>query len=622
MGHDLSGTSPKYLSVLFDVGVCSGLTDSQLLERFRTHRGEAAELAFAALIERHGAMVLRACRGILRDDHEAMDAFQATFLILVRKRGSLWVRDSLGPWLHRVACRAAGRAKADAVRRRALERRTAANIREETTDGDRDDLAAILHDEVNRLPDRFRMPIVLCDMEGRTCAEAAQLMGCPVGTVASRLSRGRDKLRAKLGGRGVVVGIAALGGVLSSNAAGAAVPPALLSGTARMAVSSAVGGAAGGVIPCGVSALVRATLSAMLVAELKLVIAVLLSAVMIAAGALVVARQLPGYRPRGGSNERAGLASPAIGGGVPVVIQRAVERPREQRDGQEPALNGKIVIFGEGKLDVPDIHQIRVLDPVGGAPRTVAQFAGHAWSGRVSPDGRRIAFLLFRDLWVMDADGRNREMVVEKAGGAVGMGVACWSPDGRKVGFHRQDKGSAIENYVVDLDRRTLARLSLPGNQLFTGWSPDGTEWLAETVGELPNPDPAQFQIYRVKQDGSGRVRVGEADTGNSSARFSPDGRRIAYLTGAPALAEGKRSQIRVVEREGGRSKLILEADPGVSFQSPCWSPDGKRIAVVSMTPGDTAVLIVDAENGGAARRITQPPRNQIKEMSGVTIDW
>ena len=351
MGHDLSGTSPKYLSVLFDVGVCSGLTDSQLLERFRTQRGEAAELAFAALIDRHGAMVLRACRGILRDDHEAMDAFQATFLILVRKRGSLWVRDSLGPWLHRVACRAAGRAKADAGRRRALERRTAANIREETRDGDRDDLAAILHDEVNRLPDRFRMPIVLCDMEGRTCAEAAQLMGCPVGTVASRLSRGRDKLRAKLGGRGVVVGIAALSGVLSSSAAGAAVPPALLSATAQMAVASVVGGAAGGVVSSGVIALVRATLRAMLVTKLKFTTAALLSAGVIATGALVVARQVPGHRPRGGPEQRAGTGSPATGGGVPVVIQRAADRPRERRDGQEPTLNGKIVIFGEGILD-------------------------------------------------------------------------------------------------------------------------------------------------------------------------------------------------------------------------------------------------------------------------------
>src|ERR1700722_6752646 len=125
MAHELSGASPSYLSTLFDVGVCSGLTDSQLLERFATHRGEAAELAFALLVERHGPMVLRACRGILRDDHEAMDAFQATFLVLARKGRSLWVGDSLAPWLHRVACRAASKARAGAIRRRALERRMA-----------------------------------------------------------------------------------------------------------------------------------------------------------------------------------------------------------------------------------------------------------------------------------------------------------------------------------------------------------------------------------------------------------------------------------------------------------------------------------------------------------------
>lgn len=90
--------------------MATGLTDRQLLERFATHHDQVGELAFEVLVERHGPMVLRACRSIARDEHDAMDAFQATFLVLVRKRGSLWVQDSLGPWLHRVACRAAGRA--------------------------------------------------------------------------------------------------------------------------------------------------------------------------------------------------------------------------------------------------------------------------------------------------------------------------------------------------------------------------------------------------------------------------------------------------------------------------------------------------------------------------------
>src|SRR5262249_12014465 len=113
------------IRALFDDGVTAGLTDGQILERFATRRGEAAELAFGALVERHGPMVLRTCRGILRDEHDASDAFQATFLVLVLKGGSLWVKDSLGPWLHRVACRVAVRAKVAAIRRGEAERAAA-----------------------------------------------------------------------------------------------------------------------------------------------------------------------------------------------------------------------------------------------------------------------------------------------------------------------------------------------------------------------------------------------------------------------------------------------------------------------------------------------------------------
>ena len=97
----------KELQTLFNVGAVRELSDGQLLERFATDRGEPAELAFAVLVERHGPMVLRVCRGILADSADADDAFQATFLVLVGKARGLWVRDSLGPWLHQVACRAA-----------------------------------------------------------------------------------------------------------------------------------------------------------------------------------------------------------------------------------------------------------------------------------------------------------------------------------------------------------------------------------------------------------------------------------------------------------------------------------------------------------------------------------
>src|SRR5205085_6989931 len=119
---------------LFNVGTIRELTDGQLLERFASDRGEAAELAFAALVERHGPMVLRVCRGVLADPDDTQDAFQATFLILVRKARALWVRDSLGPWLHQVAFRTASCARSAAVRRRRHERHAALSRMEGRTE--------------------------------------------------------------------------------------------------------------------------------------------------------------------------------------------------------------------------------------------------------------------------------------------------------------------------------------------------------------------------------------------------------------------------------------------------------------------------------------------------------
>jgi len=121
-----NGAIRRQLRTLFNLGAMGELTDGQLLERFATQDGEAAELAFAALVERHWPMVLRVCQNTLRDPNDVQDAFQATFLVLVQKARSLWVRDSLGPWLHRVAHRVATRARSSAARRRELERRAAA----------------------------------------------------------------------------------------------------------------------------------------------------------------------------------------------------------------------------------------------------------------------------------------------------------------------------------------------------------------------------------------------------------------------------------------------------------------------------------------------------------------
>jgi HlyD family secretion protein len=219
---------------LYDAGTAVGLTDGQLLERFATRRDEGAELAFAALVERHGAMVLRTCRGILRDHHDAMDAFQATFLVLARKGGSLWVLDSIGPWLHRVACRAAVRARNTTARRRAVEK-GATEMAGAEDGGDRAEIASIIHEEIDRLPERYRAPVVLCDLEGRTCEQAARHIGCPVGTVASRLARGRVRLRDRLRRRGLAPGAGAVVVLPKGPGLLESIPPGLVDSTAAIA---------------------------------------------------------------------------------------------------------------------------------------------------------------------------------------------------------------------------------------------------------------------------------------------------------------------------------------------------------------------------------------------------
>ena len=199
-----NGAVLRQLQTLFDLGSIGDLTDGQLLERFTTSGGESAELAFAALVERHGPMVLRVCRTSLQDPNDAQDAFQATFLVLVRKARSLWVQDSLGPWLHRVACRVASRARASAARRREYERRAAESRPPLMFPADDwKDVCSILHEEIDRLPDCCRVPVVLCDLEGLTHEQAARRLCWPVGTVKSRLTRGRERLRGRLVRRGL-----------------------------------------------------------------------------------------------------------------------------------------------------------------------------------------------------------------------------------------------------------------------------------------------------------------------------------------------------------------------------------------------------------------------------------
>ena len=233
---------PRSLGALFDIGVVGDLPDGQLLQRFTTGHREAAELAFDALVERHGPMVLRVCRRLLDDPNDAEDAFQATFLVLIRRAGSIRERGSLAAWLHGVALRVASRARVESARRRRIERRALrSEVVSRTTSPERIDLESVIHEELDRLPEKYRSPIVLCYLEGLTHEGAADRLGWPVGTVRGRLARARDLLRSRLTRRGVTASaaLAAVGSLTDS--ARAAVPAALRDATVRAAAEIASG---------------------------------------------------------------------------------------------------------------------------------------------------------------------------------------------------------------------------------------------------------------------------------------------------------------------------------------------------------------------------------------------
>src|SRR5262249_17716229 len=204
------------------------LTDGQLLECFVTRREEAA---FEALVRRLGPMVLGVCRRVLRNHHDAEDAFQATFLVLVRKAASVVPREQVGNWLYGVACQTARKARALAERRRAREKQLAhppEPTAVEPAEAPWAELRPALDQHLSHLPDRYRAPIILCDLEGASYRDAAQQLGCPEGTLAARLSRGRALLAKRLARHGTVLSGGALAALLAQHAASAAVPAALV----------------------------------------------------------------------------------------------------------------------------------------------------------------------------------------------------------------------------------------------------------------------------------------------------------------------------------------------------------------------------------------------------------
>jgi RNA polymerase sigma factor (sigma-70 family) len=281
---------PQSLMALLEAGTLAGREDGELLELFRANRADVSAEAFRVLVERHGPLIHAICRRLLRDPNDVDDAFQATFLVLVHRVNSIRKRDSIGAWLHGVAVRVARRARHRAARRMALERtlENAVPVLAAKPDCSVSEVVEAVHQEIDRLPGKYREPVILCCLEQQTYEQAARQLGTSEPTLRGRLHRGRQRLEARLRARGFSSTDAL---VLVGWEAGPALHPALVDSTVLLAQRfSAVGGLVTAAVTPSVLSLVQGVVHAMFWNPLKVAV----FSALVAAGVLgtaVLARQ-------------------------------------------------------------------------------------------------------------------------------------------------------------------------------------------------------------------------------------------------------------------------------------------------------------------------------------------
>ncbi len=349
--HNLSALV-RYLRQLAISAQGDGASDVELLERYVRCRDEAA---FELLVWRHGALVFNVCRRILPREQDAEDAFQATFLAFVRKAGSINHRGSVASWLYKVAYRVALKARERTQKAAAREKSGGEMLAVQPADDPAwSDVRPILDDELNRLPERLRRPIVLCYLEGKSNAEAAQELGCRLGTIYSRLSRGRELLRQRLQHRGVTLPAAALTAALAAHSIEAAPAIALIRAAVRAAFAFADSSAAA--VSPRVTTLAEGVLRTMFITKLKIAAVMVLVIGLAAGGMLTQARtagqpaearaENPPPKPAGDEKKPAEAIAVKVvkpkKGGLPLTETRPAEVVAAQQQQIVPLVSGTI----------------------------------------------------------------------------------------------------------------------------------------------------------------------------------------------------------------------------------------------------------------------------------------
>jgi RNA polymerase sigma factor (sigma-70 family) len=541
------------------------VTDGHLLEAYIATRDEAA---FEALVHRHSRMVLGVCRRVLGDPTDVEDAFQATFLVLVRKARSIVPRELVGNWLYGVAHRTATSAKIMKARQSAKER---AGVKPASQGDDPGpDLWPILDQELSLLPDKYRAPIVLCDLEGKTQKEAARLLGCPEGTVSTRLRTARGMLAKALTRHGVSISGAVLATLLPRVGASASVPVAMASSTTKAATLLAAGKTAGGISE-RVLVLTEGVLKTMLVSKLRVALAVLLVAALVGSvGALVLDNPAGAAPPRAEEANKREIGESATGPGGWVAF-RAAPVPKAKPD------PGLIWVVNR------TTRALTAYAPDGQKVKEVTLPDGNQFID-FTPDGRKMAFVWTGKIEQKGAESTLRLCAVNDTTADTDTGVPArsgdwliWSARGDRVVRVRSDlaqKGYAHALYDLGTKKETQLDLS-EGHQAF-GIAPDG-EWLL-TVECLPGR--ATGGAYKVPLAGGKPTQLGDRKLSLMSARISPDGGTLVCFgkPEKPGPGEDDGDAVYVLDVKSGAVTRIARHKEQ-TWSKGYWSPDGNRIA-------------------------------------------
>jgi len=526
------------------------LTDEELVGRFVQSRDAAA---FEILIWRHGPMVWTTCRRILRHQHDIEDAFQATFLALARTARSISNRQSAGGWLHRVAVNAALKLKA-----KRLTGGLAANIPAPTGGGpDGGELTGVLDEELNRLPERLRSVFVLCCLEGMTSPEAARELGCPAGTVDSRLHAARARLRDRLSRRGF--GPGAFAGLITTT-----LPPATASAAAIRMVSG---------IPSSPAVELLASQARRMMMQSTLATKSILG------GALAVILAGAAWVAAGPRDNAPAVVKPLV----------AAPAPRQVLRGE-----GKIVLWREGH---PVAIRPSTKEMVPLATGVESKY-GNLW---LSPDGKRLLIYQVNRLTVLPEDPEKRDRCFFRAADeketveikveGVSLCHSFWGADSQRVygyglvipngqgPFPEPDLTADFINWSFDVTTGKVMRLKVPGNVSVLDRSPDGKAFLVLRYEKVKG-DPRAYSLGLLPTDGGPFVRLtkeGEATAGGF--RFSPDGRSALGTVYRNERGDLVPELVTFDLRTRARTVVAVPKDGRVS--GACWSPDGKQIAFI-----------------------------------------